>query len=398
MAVTILLIGILVFAAHFFAVLFEKTGIPDVLPLFLIGLVLGPLTGLVDPTVFGSFGKLFATITLSVILFEGGLRMKIGSVLKSFPKSLSLIFLNLIGSVALVIFSTQLFFDIPLITSVVIGVILSGTSATIIVPLVNKLRIKESTKAMLGLESTLNNVVNIVLVFGLLEAQSLKLTSFLSLAKELGVVFLSSLILGILAAFMWSKVLNLFRDLKHSSFTTPAFILTVFGLAELLGANGAITAFISGITLGNLPKLNQGRFRIFEKIADFHFTKREDTLLSSLVFLLKTYFFVFIGLTLDLTNTSYIIWGGAITVILFALRLGVVKIVFGKALPWFDKQIARIMIPKGLTEAALLTLIGSSFLNSISYPVVLFSIIITSILTFVVKNKSDKKESELASV
>ena len=36
-------VGLIIFAAHFFTALFEKTRIPDVLPLIFIGILIGPM-------------------------------------------------------------------------------------------------------------------------------------------------------------------------------------------------------------------------------------------------------------------------------------------------------------------------------------------------------------------
>ena len=46
-------VGLIIFAAHFFTALFERTRIPDVLPLILIGILIGPIFGIVSLTVFG---------------------------------------------------------------------------------------------------------------------------------------------------------------------------------------------------------------------------------------------------------------------------------------------------------------------------------------------------------
>ena len=44
----IAIIGVLIFAAHLFSAIFSKRRIPDVLFLIIIGLILGPLTHIVD--------------------------------------------------------------------------------------------------------------------------------------------------------------------------------------------------------------------------------------------------------------------------------------------------------------------------------------------------------------
>ena len=42
-------IGFIIFAAHFFTALFERTRVPDVLPLIFIGILIGPLFGILSP-------------------------------------------------------------------------------------------------------------------------------------------------------------------------------------------------------------------------------------------------------------------------------------------------------------------------------------------------------------
>ena len=57
MSTTILVIGMLVFFAHFLSLQFRKTHIPDVLVLMLIGIVIGPVLGIVKAEDFGKVGS-----------------------------------------------------------------------------------------------------------------------------------------------------------------------------------------------------------------------------------------------------------------------------------------------------------------------------------------------------
>lgn len=66
MATTILSIGLVVFLAHFLALQFRRTNVPDVLVLVLVGIVVGPLLGIVQPDDFGKLGSVIATIALVV--------------------------------------------------------------------------------------------------------------------------------------------------------------------------------------------------------------------------------------------------------------------------------------------------------------------------------------------
>ena len=73
----IIFLGSLIFLAHLFNALFEYTKIPTVLLLILIGITIGPITGLATPEALGSFGSVFTTITLVVRLFESGTGLRI---------------------------------------------------------------------------------------------------------------------------------------------------------------------------------------------------------------------------------------------------------------------------------------------------------------------------------
>ena len=65
-------VGLIIFAAHFFTALFEKTRVPDVLPLIFIGILIGPLFGILSPADFGYVGPLLSAVALVLMLFEGG--------------------------------------------------------------------------------------------------------------------------------------------------------------------------------------------------------------------------------------------------------------------------------------------------------------------------------------
>jgi NhaP-type Na+/H+ or K+/H+ antiporter len=95
-------IGALVFAAYLFSELFARTNIPDVLPLFLIGLLLGPITGIITPALLNGTGELIATFTLIGVLFVGGLNIEIAALIRSFSTTFALMFLNLIGTAAII--------------------------------------------------------------------------------------------------------------------------------------------------------------------------------------------------------------------------------------------------------------------------------------------------------
>ena len=65
-------VGLIIFAAHLFTALFERTRVPDVLPLIFIGILVGPIFKILAPVDFGYVGPLLSAIALTLMLFEGG--------------------------------------------------------------------------------------------------------------------------------------------------------------------------------------------------------------------------------------------------------------------------------------------------------------------------------------
>ena len=85
----IAVIGLMIFAAHLFSAIFSKRRIPDVLFLILIGLIIGPLTHLVNSEKLTLLGSILSAVTLVLILFESGIQMSFNNLKDSFKPSLN---------------------------------------------------------------------------------------------------------------------------------------------------------------------------------------------------------------------------------------------------------------------------------------------------------------------
>jgi Kef-type K+ transport system membrane component KefB len=99
---TILGIGVILFLSFFFAALFERSRIPDVLLLTLAGIVLGPVTHLVQPQDLGKVGAALGTFTLVVLLGESGTALQLSVIIKHLKPTLSLTLATFIVTVGVV--------------------------------------------------------------------------------------------------------------------------------------------------------------------------------------------------------------------------------------------------------------------------------------------------------
>ena len=90
--IKLITIGLIVFASNLFSALFNKTKIPDVLPLTLIGIFLGPVFGILHPEEFGFIGEILGPIALILMLFDGGSHFQINTLKTTLINSYKLLF------------------------------------------------------------------------------------------------------------------------------------------------------------------------------------------------------------------------------------------------------------------------------------------------------------------
>ena len=104
------------------------------------------------------------------------------------------------------------------------------------------------------------------------------------------------------------------------------------------------------------------------------------------MFLLKTFFFIFIGLSIQLTNVWALLLGLLLTIIIFIVRIPIVKFSIRNPFTTYDLTMLSVLVPKGLAAAVLASIPyqqgveGGEFIRDITYAVILFSIIFTSVL------------------
>ncbi|RPJ62556.1 MAG: hypothetical protein EHM12_04350, partial [Dehalococcoidia bacterium] len=151
-ALAIALVGVLIFAAHLFEAVFRQTRIPDVLPLVIIGLLLGPLFNIATPTHFGSVGPVFTTITFVLILFDAGLGLKIITLRKMYKETFALSVLSYVITVAVVGTAAYFLTNLGIVRSLMLAAVVGGISSAIIAPMLNQLKMQSESKIVLLLE------------------------------------------------------------------------------------------------------------------------------------------------------------------------------------------------------------------------------------------------------
>jgi len=386
MSITILIIGLLVFFAHFLSMQFRRTHIPDVLVLVILGIVLGPVLGFVSPADFGRVGSLFATIALVVILFEGGTTLDMNVLSRSLGTTGLLALASFALTTSIVALIGIYVLGLEILPAVLLGLILGSTSPAVVIPMVNSLRLSEKPTTVLVLESALTDVLSIIGVFAILQ---IHLHGNVEPGKLVGEVLSAMIIasfIGVMGGIGWLMVLGRVRDFPNTISSTLAYVFIVYGLTELLGFSGAIAALALGITLTNFEKFGLHRIPSIDRNI-VPLNEIDKAFYSEAVFLLKTYFFVYLGISIQFGEINLALTSLSIVLMVYAMRLALTRLIFrDTSYSLRDAALTSMMGPKGLASAVLATLPlkygvpGGEMIRDITYMVVLISIAATALL------------------
>ncbi len=392
MSIILFLVGIsvVILLGFISEALFTKTRIPDALFLFLMGIAIGPVLGYITPGYFSNIESLFVTLTLILILFDAGLNIRFWDLLKGAVGGSMLSVLFFFSSL-LIAASVMIFLGYSPIISFLVGAIIGGTSSVVVIPMVKLLKLGSESSLILTLESTLTDVLCIVVSMTIIEAVTLRPVDFTGVAFTLLSTFLVAIFIGIVAGAFWFLVKSRVPKVDTAYMTTIAFIILIYAFAEVFHSNGAIAVLSLGIVLGNSRSIlfflgRKTRYRLHHSEKQFY---------AELTFFVKVFFFVYLGIIMDFSNWLLLIYGAVITLLIALVRPSLVHLVtrYVKDISFRDKIGMSIMMPKGLAAAVLaqlvltspevLSLSGARDIIVIVLSIILFSIMLTSVLVFV---------------
>ena len=159
----------LFFIGHILQWVFVKTKIPDLLILIIIGFIIGPASlEFIQQEHLGQVGAVLATVTLIIILYEGGLHLSASSLLKSSLPALLLSLLSFLLIAGLTTLFLTPFFTFS--TALLIGLGIGSTSSAVVFPMIKPLALKEETKTLLSLESAFTDVLAIIAFLAILDS------------------------------------------------------------------------------------------------------------------------------------------------------------------------------------------------------------------------------------
>src|SRR5689334_6220270 len=137
------LVAILLILAFTANRLSKLTRVPDIIVLLLIGIVVGPLLHWVQAATFQGAIRILGTFALLLILFEGGLELRLRQAVRYFPASLLLAFLSFGLSLGLIAISGRFLLHLGWNDCLLLGAALGCTSGTIVIPALQQISTPE---------------------------------------------------------------------------------------------------------------------------------------------------------------------------------------------------------------------------------------------------------------
>jgi len=384
--VILLAAGVVIFLGVAGEAFFKKTGIPDVAFLMILGVIIGPVFGLIQPEAVIQVVPYFAALALIIIMFDGGLNLDIKHVIKTAHFSVTLAVLGFVLSVVMISIAAHFALGWAWLDSILLASIVGGSSSAIVFGLVRNIKISEETKSMLSFESALTDILATIVAFILFEAILAGHFDLQTLQETIGRAIIVGLVLGFGVGIPWMYISTKLGNAQHAYMLTLGVLFVLFFLANSFGESGALTALVFGLMIGNKSHL--------AKILRFKLPRIEldDPTHNQLTFLVRSFFFVFVGLMASFGQIEYLIFGVLMTIAVYFGRILVVKITLTKRFSFLDRAVTKSMIPRGLAAAVLATYpITMGLPNADAYPQLIFFIILSSVVITTIGLGKSKK-------
>ncbi|MEM2820606.1 MAG: cation:proton antiporter, partial [Candidatus Bathyarchaeia archaeon] len=238
--------------------------------------------------------------------------------------------------------------------------------------------VSDDVKATLSLESTITDVLNIILVIVFLKMFLGSAVNIQETMSSLFARFAVGMMFGAIVGIVWVKVLGVIGKQEYIYMLTLAVLLLCYAGAEFLGGSGALSALVFGIILGNYGrmkvlgvKVNSKLMpKLIETIRDFQ---------GEITFLVRAFFFVLLGL-LYVPDLMGSIYAGSILAVNLVLRNLAVRISTYKSELYKYRGFMTLTCGTGLANAVLSLTVYSELAVRQIPSASLYPLIVTNII------------------
>ena len=392
---------LIVIFSYLFDTIARKTKFPAVILLMFMGILIRTVTaasGYNDFEFLENLIPVLGTIGLILIVLEGAFELEIS--LEKLPlilKGFLAAFFILIANIWLLQWLFGFLFQMETNEAVLYAIPLSIISSAVAIPSASSLLNQE--REFVIYESTFSDILGIMIFnYALRQFESQEPLVGSAPLINLGFQIIGVIIISVLITYILFRLLQKI-DHQVKFFLILALLILVYALGKLFHLPALVTIFIFGIFLGNVKNLlprflnNSLDLEKTEKgLREFHVLTSEST------FIVRTFFFLFFGFSIQLINFnsfSPLIYGFIIFITMLLFRYLYFTVTTLKIKP----SPIVYMSPRGLISILLfIQLKEVSYINTIQVPIderVLLIVILSSMLIMLLGTMKKQKKEEL---
>jgi len=230
--------------------------IPAILLLLIFGVIAGPITGVLNPDLL--FGELLfplVSVSVAIILFEGGLSLKISELRQVGGVVTRLITVGILITWILAALAAILIAGIPTAPAILLGAVLVVSGPTVIVPLLRQVRPTGKVSSIVKWEGIVNDPIGAilaVLVFEIILAGNMEQGTTVAIIGVTKALILGTLS-GVAAAGIMVLLLKryLIPDFLQNPFSLMLVVISYAAANELQPESGLLAVTVMGIALAN---------------------------------------------------------------------------------------------------------------------------------------------------
>jgi potassium/hydrogen antiporter len=281
-------------------------------PLLLVFLLVGMLAGQDGPggIIFNNYSLtyLVGSVALAVVLFDGGLRTRLGVFHGVLAPSLALATAGVLVTAAVTGLAAWAVLELRPIEALLLGSIVASTDAAAVFFLLRTggLRLQSRVNSTLEIESGTNDPIAFFLVLVLTEyiLAGTELSGW-DLALHLAEHAVVGAVMGVAGGFALVAVLNrvAMPGGLHPLFTVASAIL-IYGAAARAGGSGLLAVYLAGLVLANRPT------RAYPSIVGFH---------DAVTWLCQIVMFLVLGLLATPSTLWNFVWQGVLVAAVLTL-------------------------------------------------------------------------------
>ncbi|MEC8678182.1 MAG: cation:proton antiporter, partial [Candidatus Margulisiibacteriota bacterium] len=333
-----------------------RTRLPSIIILLFLGFLAGPILSLIDTDqVFGDILYPLVSLLVSVIVFEGGLNLRIKDLKNIAPSLFRLVLIAPIITIGLMYLLTHYLLGLSSELSIMFSALMVITGPTVIIPLLRHIKVSPKISSLIRWEGILIAPIGtflIVLVYQSVfieTAHVLKITMLL-LIKIMAVSTFVGLFFAYLIILFFKR--NWVPDFLQELITLIIVFVAFLGSNFVQQDSGILTVVLMGIILANQQQIPFQHVKVF---------KENLRILSiSTLFIVLSSRLVFDDLLalMDLQHFLYLL-----SLIFIVRPVATFLTLIGTSLKFKERLLMAWIAPRGIVTASIASLFALRLVN-----------------------------------